>query len=202
MNAAEIALIVVAGLILIAVVLVTAARRLDRLHRRENSSRATLEAQLVHRAESAIALAESGLLDPAGAMVVADAGWRAAVESERLVGEDDHSATGPGRAVGQARGLAESELSRALRTALGTPEDQRPLAATPDGATHLRTLAHHVYRVQLARRFHNDAVVQIRHVRSTWAVRLFRLAGLAPMPRPFEMDDEVDVLDPGPDVTP
>ncbi|UFU01582.1 hypothetical protein LQF12_08535 [Ruania suaedae] len=193
MSAAEIALIVIAVLAAVALVLVAAARRLDRLHRREATSRATLEAQLVHRAEAAIALAESGVLDPAGSMVVADAGWRAAVESERLVGEGE----GEGERA-HARGPAESELTRALRTALGSTQDQQALTATADGAAHLNRLAHHVYRVQLARRFHNDAIVQIQHVRRTWPVRLFRLAGRAAMPQPFEMDDSVDVLDPRP----
>ncbi|SEE05098.1 hypothetical protein [Ruania alba] len=199
MSAAEVALIVIAVLAVVTLVLVSMARRLDRLHRREGTSRATLEAQLVHRAEASIALAESGLLDPAGALVVADAGWRAAVESDRLVGEDavgEHSV-----AAAESRGLVESELTHALRAALGTEADQVRLAQEPDGAALLARLAHHVYRVQLARRFHNDAVVQIRHIRASPVVRTFRLAGRAPLPRPFEMDDDLPVHDPGPSST-
>ncbi|UFU04772.1 hypothetical protein [Ruania halotolerans] len=194
MGSAEVALIVVAIVAVAVLVLVSLARRLDRLHRREATSRATLEAQLVRRAEAAIAVAESGILDPAGALIVADAGWRAAVESERLVGEDtvgEHSV-----AAAEARGLVESELTRALRGALGAESDQRRIAEDPDGVALLARLAHHAYRVQLARRFHNDAVVQIRHIRRSPVIRAFRLAGRAPMPRPFEMDDALDVLDP------
>src|SRR5699024_5893239 len=52
---AQIALVVVAALVLFAIVLSSMARRLDRLHRRETTSRATLETQLVHRAEAALA---------------------------------------------------------------------------------------------------------------------------------------------------
>ena len=37
-------------------------------------------------------------------------------------------------------------------------------------------------RVQLARRFHNDAVTDVRRVRRKWVVRLFRLAGHADLP--------------------
>ena len=44
-------------------------------------------------------------------------------------------------------------------------------------------------RVQLARRFHNDAVVQIQQIRRLALVRIFRLPGRAPMPVTFEMDD-------------
>ncbi|HEX2705462.1 MAG TPA: hypothetical protein VHM65_06860, partial [Candidatus Lustribacter sp.] len=46
-------------------------------------------------------------------------------------------------------------------------------------------------RVQLARRFHNDAVTDARRVRRKVSVRVFRLAGHADMPRTFEFDDEL-----------
>ena len=51
------------------------------------------------------------------------------------------------------------------------------------------------HRVQLARRFHNDAVTDVRRVRRKLVVRLFRLAGHAEMPRTFEIDDELAVLE-------
>jgi len=46
------------------------------------------------------------------------------------------------------------------------------------------------YRVQLARRFHNEAVAQAQRVRRKLLVRLLRLHGHAPMPRTVEIDDE------------
>jgi hypothetical protein len=49
-------------------------------------------------------------------------------------------------------------------------------------------------RVQLARRFHNDAVTDVRRVRRTWTVRVFHLAGHTPMPHTIEFDDEVPAL--------
>ena len=112
MNGAEIGLLALAVLILVVLALSSIARRLDRLHRREASSRATLEAQLVHRAKAALALTECRLLDPASALIVADASWRAAVGAPRLVGEESPDAA-------EERGLAESDLTRALRSALG-----------------------------------------------------------------------------------
>ena len=44
--------------------------------------------------------------------------------------------------------------------------------------------------MQLARRFHNDAVTDVRSVRRKWAVRIFHLAGHTPMPTTIEFDDE------------
>lgn len=189
MNGAEIALIVVAVLGVILLALSSVARRLDRLHRREAASRATLEAQLVHRAEAAVAFTDAELLDPASALIVADAGWRAAVSAPRLLGEDASNAA-------DERGLAESELTRALRAALGDEDAQRELAAGPRGAELLDRLGQASYRAQLARRFHNDAVVQIVRIRRTPLVRIFHLAGRAPLPRTFEMDDELTVVAP------
>lgn len=64
---------------------------------------------------------------------------------------------------------AETVLSQVLRVSLPTavgPEQQR---------------------VQLARRLHNDAVATAHSLRSRRAVRLFRLAGRAAEPMPFEI---------------
>jgi hypothetical protein len=43
----------------------------------------------------------------------------------------------------------------------------------------------------MARRFHNDAVVDVRQVRRKTVVRLFRLAGHAELPSTIEFDDEL-----------
>ena len=53
----------------------------------------------------------------------------------------------------------------------------------------LGTLSAAWYRAQLARRFHNEAVAQAERVRRKWWVRLFHLAGHAPMPATVELDD-------------
>ena len=44
--------------------------------------------------------------------------------------------------------------------------------------------------MQLARRFHNDAVTDVRRVRRKRVVRSFRLAGHAELPQTFEIDDD------------
>ena len=46
-------------------------------------------------------------------------------------------------------------------------------------------------RVQLARRFHNDATREVRRVRAKRSVRLFRLWGYAELPQPVVFDDEL-----------
>ena len=51
-------------------------------------------------------------------------------------------------------------------------------------------------RVVLARRFANDSVVAARRVRRGAVVRLAHLAGRAPLPRTFDVDDEPPALGP------
>mgnify|MGYP001822828905 CR=1 FL=1 len=166
-----------------------AASRLDRLHRRVRESRATLDAQLVRRATAAWDLATAGVLDPASSIVIA-ATARDALDQTPAA---DLAAGGPdgGTADDVERAMAESELSRALREALGRGEDRAALAAADGAADLLGTLDREWYRVQLARRFHNEAVVAVRRIRAKWYVRLLRLAGRAEVPVTFEMDDEM-----------
>jgi len=117
--------LIITAAILLGVYVSWRAGRLDRLHARVETARAALDAALVRRSSVALELAASGLLDPATSMLVAGAA---------------HDA----RAAGAPDELAESDLTRALRAALG-------------------------------RRL----------------VRLLRLAGGAPVPDFFEIDDSV-----------
>jgi len=50
-----------------------AAARLDRLHAKVEGAMSALDAQLVRRAEATLELANSGSLDPATALLLADA---------------------------------------------------------------------------------------------------------------------------------
>lgn len=164
------------------------ASRLDRLHRKVVASRIALQAQLGRRAGAAIDLASSGLLDPAGAVLVADAAFA-------VVDEVDPPAE-PGAelallGLGPERERAESELSATLRSALGDDEALAELRGTHDGAELVGQLGAAWYRAQLARRFHNEAVAQARRARRTWYVRLLRLSGHAALPRTVELDDQM-----------
>jgi hypothetical protein len=160
------------------------ASRLDRLHRKVAASRIALDAQLVRRASAAVELAASGALDPASAVLVADAAYAAS---------DAGPVTSPAAALkmdglGPDRERAESGLTATLREAMGAPEAVRQLRAGPAGEV-VSGLAAAWYRATLARRFHNEAVAQARRVRRLWYVRLFHLNGRAPVPRTVELDD-------------
>jgi hypothetical protein len=121
-------------------------------------------------------VATSGLLDPATAMLLAAAA-REARDAEP-----------------EARELAESDLSRALRAAFAEPDQVRTPRADPAGADLLNELDAATRRAQLARRFHNESVRNTRELRRRRLVRYAHLAGHAALPMSFEMDDEPPVL--------
>ncbi|MGW4164122.1 hypothetical protein [Streptomyces sp. NPDC004788] len=165
----------VVALILVGVYLSWTAGRLDRLHTRIDAARAALDAQLLRRASVTQELATSGILDPAASIVLYEAAHAA-----RQAEEDQ-------------REVAESELSQALRAVFGEPEQVDVLRQAPGGEEAAGELAAAVRRVPMARRFHNDAVRAARALRRHRTVRWFRLAGHAPFPMAFEMDDEAPV---------
>ncbi|MFD3804125.1 hypothetical protein ACFWSF_18680 [Streptomyces sp. NPDC058611] len=156
----------------IGVYLSWSAGRLDRLHSRMDAARAALDAQLVRRASVVLEVATSGVLDPASSLVLYESAHAA------RQAEEEH------------REVAESELSQALRAVFADADQVEVLKAAPGGAEATEDLAAAVRRVPMARRFHNDAVRAARALRRHRKVRWFRLAGHAPFPLAFEMDDE------------
>ncbi|MFR9727308.1 hypothetical protein ACL02R_28700 [Streptomyces sp. MS19] len=160
------------ALVLFAGYLSWTAGRLDRLHARMDAARAALDAQLLRRASIAQEVATAGIFDPAASMVLYQAahGARLAPEEQREV--------------------AENELSQALRAVLADTTQLRVVRDAPGGDDTADELAAAVRRVPMARRFHNDAVRAARALRRHRMVRWFRLAGHAPFPMAFEMDDE------------
>lgn len=171
------------------------AGRLDRLHHRVEGARSALDAQLVRRAEAALELATSGGLDPAAGLLVAGAAADALAAGEPdgdvAAGELAHQHAPPdGRLTPDGREQAESDLTRALQAALDD-EIVAALASHEVGRRLLERLVAACRRVQLARRFHNDAVTAAVRVRGKRIVRLARLAGRAPEPQTFEMDDDL-----------
>src|SRR5215475_10118165 len=148
------------------------AGRLDRLHARLEAARFALDAALVRRSSVALDIASSGLLDPATSVLLAGAA---------------HDARSP-----QAgREIAESDLTRALRAVFSQP-DFRTLLAGREGAeellTELESASHQVF---LARKFYNNAVAVTRVARRRWLAVGLRIAGTAPMPEFFEIDDSL-----------
>jgi hypothetical protein len=172
--------VALAALVLLAWYLSFSASRLDRLHHRGESSKAALDTQLVRRA--AACLDAAAVLDPASALLLTDAAAEALAAGEE--------AALPGAVWSVRREEAESGLSRALQITLDEPVPGAT-GATGLSADTLLALAQACERVQLARRFHNDAVAQAQRVRRKRVVRWARLAGTAAYPVMFEIDDSL-----------
>lgn len=193
-DALQLATFVVIVLIAVAWYLSYSAARLDRLHAKVEGAMSALDAQLIRRAEAALELANSGVLDPASALLVADAA------TESLERTTEHPVTDDlldGQHFG-GREHVESDLTSALTAAL-PGEVVAGLRARGDEfvAEELDRVAASVLRVQLARRFHNDAVRDVRRVRAKRTVRWFGLAGYAALPEAVAFDDDVPLGLPG-----
>lgn len=190
MTWSEITVIVVTVLVLIVWWVWVTANRIDRLHRKVAASRAVVDTQLLRRASAASTLSASGLLDPVSSVLIGEAAWASISAGRTDTGGIAQLPAGIAAPAPEAdRGWLESELSATLREVLDDPAEIDELREEPGGAELLDALADAWYRVQLARRFHNEAVAQAQRMRRGWAVRTFRIAGRAPMPQTLELDD-------------
>lgn len=167
---------VVALLVLAAFYLSWRATRLDRLHGRVDTTKAALDAALVRRCAVVAELAASGWLDPATSLLLGEVAYAA-------------RSAGSGEAGSGEREVAESDLSRALRAVLAQPGFRAAVGSRPGGAAMLAEVDAAAVKVMLARRFHNDAVRAATAMRRRRLSRTFRLAGRAPAPAFFEIDD-------------
>lgn len=163
------------------------AARLDRLHAKVEGALSALDANLVRRAEASLELANSGVLDPASALLLASAA------SEALERETSHALPDDpldGQHFGDREDV-ETDLTEALAATL--TENVRAHIEAGDGpaADELDRLVAAGRRVQFARNFHNQAVRDVQRVRNKRVVRWFRLAGYAELPRPVEFADTV-----------
>lgn len=177
-------------LVLLAWYLSYNAARLHRLHTRVEGALAALDAQLVRRAEAAVELANSGLLDPATSLLLADA----AIDC--LDAGADEMTSGDWKEGNLAqRETLESALTETIGHALsfeGFGDTAHSGGADDPSGPLLDRLHDTGRRVQLARRFYNDAVADVERLRRHPAVRIFRLAGHAALPRSADFDDASD----------
>jgi hypothetical protein len=155
--------------LLIAWYLTFTATRLDRLHHRVETSWANLDVLLQKRAAVALEIAHSDIADPASSMLLTAAAYQAR------------------DADIQNRSQAESGLSGALGLLL---EDSQHLATAADSAL-LTELSGLTDKIRVAIALHTDAVGRTQMVRSKFIVRLFRLAGTAPLPITYEFESDV-----------
>jgi hypothetical protein len=178
------AIVVVVVVAMLGVYVSWRAGRLDRLHARLEAARAALDVALVRRSSVALELASSGLLDPATSLLLASVAHDARSAQD---GQED----GRGRGQESGQELPESDLTRALRAVFGQPGFRSSLNGT-EGAeellTELESAAHQVF---LARKFYNDAVAATVAARRRPLARLLRLAGGAPLPEFFEIEDSL-----------
>jgi hypothetical protein len=163
------ALLTVTVLILIGVVIWYAASRIDRMHRRVEHAWSSLQLQLARWSSLALDLAYEAIWDPVTSIAVSRAAL-AALDAA-------------------ANGEEFSQLSGALRAAIGGQEEMAAALADPVQRALLLELAAAWYRVILARRFLNDAVARTRLLRTRRTVRWLHLAGRTPMPVGCDIDD-------------
>jgi hypothetical protein len=166
--------LVVAAALVIGMYVSWRAGRIDRLHARVEMARAALDVTLLRRSSVAMELATSGLLDPATSLLLAEA-----VHATRS--GYNH----------RPRDLAESDLTRALRAAFSQPDFRSSLSGKEGADELLSEVEEAAHQVFLARKFYNDLVAVTRDARRRPLARVLRLAGKAPAPEFFEMDDSL-----------
>lgn len=166
--------LVIVLLVVLVLYLGSTAGRLDRLHQRVDTSLLTLQTHLARRSALTLEVTALGMLDPATNAVLIACAHSTLQASE-------------GTDLG-AWQEAESEMTAALAAAF-----DEPLEDADGDREVLGELRQACRRVELSRRFHNDAVRACRQVRGRTLVRAFRLAGHTPLPTTWEMADEVPV---------
>lgn len=148
--------------------------RLDRLHARVDAARAALDAQLVRRAAALLHVVEAPdtPLDDAA---------RAEYQRIAVAGTTtDGAEPDPASEAVHRRAPIENAIGRAVSRLVAGTE------LRPDATAELREAA---VRVQVARRFYNDAVRDTRTLRARRMPRLLHLAGRVQLPEFFDIDD-------------
>jgi hypothetical protein len=144
------------------------ASRLDRLHHRVETSWATLDSLLQQRAALAQQIVAESNLDPATAYLISTSAI-----SARKANIIDRSA-------------AESVLSESLKLVQNSAQDNS-LELPSELLVELSDITN---KVKMAINIHLEAVNATRNVRSKVFIRLFRLAGKAPLPVRYEFEDD------------
>lgn len=142
------------------------ASRLDRLHHRVETSWEHLDALLQRRAAVALEIAHFAEIDPATSLVLTASAYQA---REASIVE---------------RSEAESSLSEVLKLLVGE-------GSAPINAELQRELSEITEKIKFGITIHLEAVNSARNVRAKFFVKLFRLAGHAPLPVHYAFEDDV-----------
>lgn len=152
------------------------AGRIDRVHIRKDEALTALRLQLAWRASAVAKVLTAGLLDP--------------ISREVLLAQLESVSTAAQRSLSEYL-AAESELTEALCQVFDDSEEVVDLADSTHSAALLQELAASCRRVELARRFHNDAVGSAQLLRRRGVVKWFRLAGHTPWPTSLDLSDRL-----------
>ena len=161
--------VIVLAILLIGWYLSFSASRLDRLHHRVETSWATLDSLLQQRAALALQIVAESNLDPATAYLISTSAISA--RNANII----------------ERSAAESVLSESLKLVQTTALDfsfEMP-------SELLVELADLTNKVKMAINIHLEAVNATRNVSSKLIIRIFRLAGKAPLPVRYTFEDDV-----------
>lgn len=139
------------------------ATRLDRLHHRVETSWAALDSLLQQRAAIALEIAHSTFADPGTALILNQAAHQA---READISE---------------RSEAESGLTAALAQLMWGQESEDALLRELSGVTD---------KIRVAVKLHVEAVNRTQLVRRKLVVRIFRLAGRAPLPSIHKFEED------------
>jgi len=161
-------LVIILAAVIIGWYLSFLASRLDRLHHRVETSWATLDSLLQQRAALAQQIVAESNLDPATAYLIST------------------SAISARKASIIERSAAESVLSEALKLVQSSARDNS-LELPSELLIELSDITN---KVKMAINIHLEAVNATRNVRSKIFIRLFRLAGKAPLPIRYEFEDD------------
>ncbi|WP_216395113.1 hypothetical protein [Arcanobacterium phocae] len=180
--------------VIVSAVLITSqARRLDALHKKILKSRAALDNALIVRAHAAMTVAQSGVLDLAGSVVLTNAAQECADAAEYDLVEDglnrnadDEVSPKSYRALDIDRLAIESELSRVLRYTVDELEEDEKNGYS-EILGHLQQVRQ---SVRLTRRFHNIHVAGAQRIRRSALAQVFRIHGYALWPQTVDLDDE------------
>jgi hypothetical protein len=145
------------------------ATRLNRLHHRVETSWANLDGLLQRRAAVAIEIARSEISDPAASLLLTFAAHQARDANMR------------------DRSQAESGLTGALGILL----ENSTSAQSPMELELIHELEDLTAKIKVAIAMHVESVTRTQMVRKKMMIRLFRLAGSAPLPVTYEFEADV-----------
>jgi len=151
------------------------ATRLDRLHHRVETSWAALDSLLQRRAAIALEIAHSKLADPGLSLILNQAAHQA---READISERSEAETGLTAALGI---LLDNYQSVIKENSLGQELINKEL---------LRELYDLTDKIRIAVKLHVEAVTRTRLIRRKLIVRLFRLAGRAPLPTIYRFEED------------